>query len=461
MINKNIFLSYGIRGNAKNDLDAEISYQIGYIFARKSISETNKIICVGCDARASSKSIVTRVIHGLLDGGADVRYCGLVPTPLLYFADRKLEAAGSIMVTGSNRPQEENGFKFLKKSHPFFGNDIQQLYVSILKTNWNDIKYEENKYSIPPVIEFQREYILEILQGIKINSNLKIAIDVAHGVTGIVTAELVKALPCSTIIINDKIDASISNNDQDPGSEKNLAELKASVVSNKCDLGIALSGDGDCIVVVTDQGQTVYGDQLLCIYAKEILANDPGAKIVADVKASQVFFDFILKAGGVPVMSKSGHCYVRQKMHEVNAMLGGEMGGHIFFADHYYGYDDGIYASLRLINFLSIHNTKSLDYHVNLLDKVYNTPEIRINVDNLTKDSVIEQIKISAVEQGKDFYDIDGLRIKTKHGWYFLMASQTQPFIIVRCESTSEKGLDLVKKELQAELVRYNITLKI
>lgn len=459
MINPAIFRAYDIRGS-NNDLSPELAYKIGFCFARIVLlaqheAESN-LICVGRDGRLSSEELCNALLQGIKAAGAKVKYIGLVATPTLYFADKTFYASGSVMVTGSHNPKEDNGFKMVRNNAPFFGLMIQELRKKIEEFNEPNIGIKVN--DAQEDIDLKEQYIDRILLNRKFSENLKIVFDPANGAAGELVSILCRKLPCQTFTINEKIDGNFPAHDPDPTIPENLSQLKNYVLENNCDVGIGFDGDADRIGIITKKGVFVPGDQLLCLYAKDVISKSPGAKIIADIKASRVIFDYVKEIGGIPLMWKTGHSFIKAKIKESGAKLAGEMSGHIFFADEYYGYDDGLYAAVRLIDIMS-NSLESIDDMIEKLPKVYNTAEIKLAVNDAIKFKIIESIKELIKDRNIDFVDIDGLRVTTKHGWWLLRASNTGPAIIARCESSTEKGLEIIKNELREILSRYNINL--
>lgn len=454
MINPAIFRAYDIRGNSNYDLSPDIAYKIGFCFAKSVISPQNNLICVGRDGRISSPDLCNALLQGIQAAGGDIKFIGVVATPTLYFADKMFAPAGSIMVTGSHNPKDDNGFKMVKASAPFFGPMIQGLKNQIAQFNWPKIEIKTD-YSAE-ITDVKGKYIERILQGRKINKDLKIAFDPANGSGGELTSILCSKLPCKSFMINEKIDGNFPAHDPDPTIAKNLEQLRDYVLANNCDVGIGFDGDADRIGVVTNKGNIVFGDQLLCLYAKAIVSKHPGAKIIADVKASSVFFDYVKEIGGTPIMWKTGHSFIKAKMKETGAKLAGEMSGHVFFADEYYGYDDAIYSAVRLIDIISNSN-ETIDDMISALPKVFNTPEMKLAVNDEKKFGVVEEIKQLAKAQNWDFIDVDGVRVNTKYGWWLLRASNTGPNIIARCESPTQEGLEVLVYDLKVLLEKYGI----
>lgn len=455
MINSQIFRAYDIRGKYKTDLTAEIAYKIGFSLTKMSITNDNNLICVGMDGRVSSPELCAALTGGIKSAGGKVIFIGLVPTPALYYADKKFLPAASIMVTGSHNPKEDNGFKMIKNGKPFFGEMIQELSKEINQIEWKDIT---GSFTPEMVQDISDEYIARITEGVGSKKQLKIAFDPANGAACLYLHKLCHILPVKSIIINDTIDGTFPAHDPDPTVPKNLEQLKYAVLHNSCDIGIGFDGDADRIGVVTKQGNVIFGDQLLCLYAEEILANNPGASIIADVKASATLFDHVAKLGGKPIMWKTGHSFIKQKMQETNALLAGEMSGHIFFADKYYGYDDALYSAVRLISIIA-NSDQDIDQMIEKLPKAHSTPEMRINVPEKDKFRIIEEIKCQAQKDGLKFIDVDGLRVIDNNGWWLLRASNTQAAIIARCEANSLSNLNVLLENLEQILVKYGIVI--
>ncbi|MEY4463255.1 MAG: hypothetical protein RLZZ81_226 [Pseudomonadota bacterium] len=477
-INKEIFRAYDIRGNSLTDLTKEVAYKIGFCFAGMTITKDNDKICVGLDGRLSSPTLCRALELGLTDAGAEIINLGVVPTPVLYFADKHFMPAGSIMVTGSHNPRDDNGFKILQNGKSFFGPQIQDLLTRILisknvipwldhgiqkkiKQDWiprssrgmtiiprgNDIEYGRN---------IEHKYLKRILEEININPKLKVAWDCGNGATGNIIQELTKYLPNKNIIINGEIDGNFPSHHPDPTNPANLQDLIKLVKEQNCDLGIAFDGDGDRLGIVSSSGKILFGDQILCIFAEDILKENPNATIIVDVKASQLIVDKIKSFGGNPIIWRTGHPFIKSKMLETKALLAGEMSGHIFFADKYFGFDDAIYAALRFLDLLS-RSSKTLEDIIEDLPKSYSTPEIKIFVSSELKLKIIEKIKQKLLDDKIEFNDIDGVRVNTKHGWWLLRSSNTESIIVARAESASNEGLEEIITTINEHLKKYGL----
>ncbi|AFB31724.1 MULTISPECIES: phosphomannomutase/phosphoglucomutase [spotted fever group] len=456
-INKEIFRAYDIRGNSLKDLTEEVAYKIGFGFAEMTITKDNDKICVGLDGRLSSPTLCKALELGLTNVGAEIINIGVVPTPVLYFADKHFTPAGSIMVTGSHNPRDDNGFKILQNGKPFFGDQIQELLTKILDNYSNTTP--ASPYVIPAkagIHNIQSKYLKRILDGININPKLKVAWDCGNGATGDIVEELKKHLSNKNIIIHSKIDGNFPSHHPDPTNPANLQELIKVVKEQNCDLGIAFDGDGDRIGIISSSGKILFGEQILCIFAEDILKENPNATIIVDVKVSQFIVTKIKSYGGHPIIWRTGHPFIKSKMLETKALLAGEMSGHIFFADKYFGFDDAIYAALRFLDLLS-RSSKTLDAIIEDVPKSYSTPEIKIFVPSELKLQIIKEIKEKSLEEKIEFNDIDGVRVNTVHGWWLLRSSNTESIIVARAESDSKNGLEEIITIINKYLEKYGL----
>ncbi len=444
-----ILRAYDIRGIYQETLHNLDAFFIGKSFATILHQNNYKNIVVACDGRASSPALKQELINGLVSCGINVFDVGLGPTPLLYFGVYHQQADAGIMITGSHNPKDHNGFKMMLKNKPFFGEQILQL-AEIVKNN-NFIVGSGSVHKI----NIMQAYISRLLLDLNITKPLKIAFDAGNGATGEVLEQLSKQLQeqfsCETILLYTKIDANFPNHHPDPAVPENLADLVDCVLKNNCDVGIAFDGDGDRIGAVDNEGHIIYGDQLMVFYAQDVLANNPSATIIADVKASDKLFSAIKNAGGNALMCKTGNTFIKQKMQETKAMLAGEMSGHIFFADKYYGFDDALYASIRLLNIISNSNI-SLAEKLKQLPISYATSEIKIETNEEDKFAIVQFLQNKLNVNQQNFNNIDGIRVSNKHGWWLLRASNTQALVVARCEGDSPASLQFLKNELKQYL---------
>ncbi len=449
MINSAIFRAYDIRGNSPIDLNYENAYKIGFCFAKMVLQEENNKICVGRDGRLSSPELYRGIVGGITHAGAEVISVGLVPTPLLYFADQKFKPAASIMITGSHNPKDDNGFKMIANGKSFFDQQIQELMRAV-----QIVDVSITCHILPSEIDLNHEYVQKIIKGLTINPKLKVAWDPANGAGSKITKILKEILPNKNFSINSEIDGNFPNHHPDPSVPKNLEQLISLAKKQNCDFGIAFDGDADRVGIVSGSGKIVTSDQLLCFFAKDILANNPGATIIADVKTSNILFNEVENYGGVPLMWKTGHSWIKNKMVETKAILAGEMSGHIFFRDN--GYDDGIYAALRFIDLMS-RSSDNLDKMISSLPILFNTAELKIKAKDEEKFIIIEQIKQQLKEQKIDFTNIDGVRVSNENGWWLLRASNTGAYLIARAESKSENGLNILLNNLTKLIESYDL----
>jgi phosphomannomutase len=452
-----ILREYDIRGIVGTTLFAADAHALGRLFAQTLAAAGGRRAAVGYDGRLTSPELEAALVDGLAEGRIDVVRIGRGPTPMLYYAAATQVADGAvdggIMVTGSHNPPDHNGFKIVLGGKPFYGEAIQQLGEMALALG-------------PPAGPRGRveqhsvfdDYVARLAQDYDGERGLKVAWDCGNGATGDVVARLVERLPGHHILLNETIDGTFPAHHPDPTVPENLVELQQAVAAGGCDLGIAFDGDGDRIGVVDAKGRILWGDQLLIILARDVLRRQPGAPIIADVKASQMLFDEIARAGGRPVMSPTGHSLIKARMAEEGAPLAGEMSGHIFFAERYYGFDDAVYVAVRLLEVLA-RSKESLADMLDKLPAVFNTPELRLDCEEARKFAVVEEVKARLRRRGAEMVDIDGVRVRTSDGWWLLRASNTQAVIVARAESTSEAGLARLKAQLAAELAPSGLAL--
>ena len=447
-----ILREYDIRGVIGETLSASDALHIGKSFATFIIRHSgNKTICVGRDGRLSSPELEAALVEGLISAGADVIRVGLVPTPALYFAAYTMKSAGGVMVTGSHNPPNHNGFKFTSGKKPFYGSDIKTLGTLSASGDFLSGNGTVRDHYVTD------DYIQELRKAYSTTRGLKIAWDAGNGATGDVMTRIAAQLPGEHILLNAEIDGTFPNHHPDPTVPENLEQLIEVVKSQKCDLGVAFDGDGDRLGIVDQKGRIVWGDQLLLLAARDILKERPGSSIIADVKASQVLFDGVKEAGGNPIMWKTGHSLIKAKMAETGAILAGEMSGHMFFADRYFGYDDGLYAAVRMID-LAARSKVPFTEIIDTLPKTSATPEIRIECDEVRKFAIIEEVKARLTAASANVNLVDGVRVLTPHGWWLLRASNTQAALVARCEALNEDSLTHLKHDLTEQLKKSHIT---
>lgn len=448
--NTKILREYDIRGTVGKTLSAKDALLLGQRFGQMMQKQGMTTISVGRDGRLSSPLLAASLIEGLTQTGIHVHDIGIGPTPLLYFSVKHLKTDAGIMVTGSHNPPQDNGFKMTLADRPFFGVDIQNLAINE--------PYESYPIGICETVSIDTAYIDRLLRDYKPGRRLKVAWDPGNGAAGHIIQALIEGgkLAIDSVAMNTTVDGTFPAHHPDPTVPENLEQLRQAVRHHHCDLGIAFDGDGDRIGVIDGQGRILWGDQLMILWSRDVLARHPGATIIADVKASQVLFDDIQKHKGRPVMARTGHSLIKTKIAETKALLAGEMSGHIFFADEYYGYDDALYAALRLLTILH-QSDQTLAEIFDTLPKCMNTPEIRINCNDDKKFHIIASIQMQLSHDGIPFNNVDGVRVQTKEGWWLLRASNTQAILVARAESQTQKGLDHLLQQLQSYLDPFGL----
>jgi len=447
-----ILREYDIRGIVGETLGPEDASALGRAFGTMLARAGGKRAALGRDGRLSSPELAAALGDGLASCGLDVIRVGRGPTPMLYFASRHLECDGAVMVTGSHNPPDHNGFKMVLKGKAIYGEDIRRLGEI---AGSGDFASGRGRIAERAVLE---EYVARLLADAALARPLKVAWDAGNGAAGEAMVLLSRRLPGEHILLNERIDGTFPSHHPDPTVPENLEELRAAVLRHGCDLGIAFDGDGDRIGVLDGRGRILWGDQFLVFLAREVLAARPGATVIADVKASKVLFDEIARMGGRPLMWRTGHSLIKAKMAETGAPLAGEMSGHIFFADRYYGYDDALYAAVRLLNVAS-REPAGLAALADQLPHVVNTPELRIPCGDERKFAVIAEVKARLERQGADVTAVDGVRVSEGDGWWLLRASNTQAVLVARCEAASEAGLGRLKRALGEALAESGVAL--
>ncbi len=446
-----ILREYDIRGVVGETLNEADARAIGQSFAAVLSENGGKSIAVGRDGRLSSPALEAALVEGLAGAGIDVVRVGVGPTPMLYFAVNTLSVDGGIMVTGSHNPPTHNGFKLMLGKKPFFAQDIQRLGEIAVAGNFPT---GAGRVTERAVLD---SYVARLLQDYDGVNPLFVAWDAGNGAAGEALTRLTSKLPGRHILLNETIDGRFPVHHPDPTEVKNLVQLQETVRREGCDLGIAFDGDADRIGVVDGKGRILWGDQLMVLMARDIVRARPGATIIADVKASQVLFDEIARMGGTPLMWRTGHSLIKSKMAEIGAPLAGEMSGHIFYADRYYGYDDALYAAVRILGIVA-RGQESLAQFRDSLPVVVNTPELRFPCPEQRKFAVIDEVRERLESAGAELSTIDGVRVKTAEGWWLLRASNTQEVLVARAEARDEAGLKKLKAMLTDQLRASGIT---
>jgi phosphomannomutase len=443
---------YDIRGIVGRTLFPDDAYAVGRGFGTMLRQAGGSKVATGYDGRLSSPELEAALVEGLRDCGLAVWRVGRGPTPMLYFAVRSLGADGGVMVTGSHNPPDYNGFKMMLGKGAFYGAEIKK--IADIAAAGTYAAGPSGPVEDRPVLD---AYVERLVQDYRGGRPLTAVWDAGNGAAGEVMARLTARLPGRHVLLFEDIDGRFPNHHPDPTVPENLVHLQARLAEVKADLGIAFDGDGDRIGVIDNQGRVLWGDQLLVLFARDVLADRPGATVIADVKASQVLFDEIARAGGKPLMWRTGHSLIKAKMAETGAPLAGEMSGHIFFGDRYYGFDDALYAAVRMLSIAS-RASQTVAEMRDGLPKVVNTPELRFPCSEERKFAVVEEVAERLRKAGAEMTDIDGVRVRTGDGWWLLRASNTQDVLVARCESTDQAGLDRLKAALAAQLTACGLT---
>ncbi|KPX28459.1 MULTISPECIES: phosphomannomutase/phosphoglucomutase [Pseudomonas syringae group] len=440
-----IFRAYDIRGVVGDTLSAETAYWIGRAIGSESLAQNEPNVSVGRDGRLSGPELVQQLIQGLHDSGCHVSDVGLVPTPALYYAANVLAGKTGVMLTGSHNPKDYNGFKIVIAGDTLANEQIQALHERI-KTN----NLTSQKGSITKVDILER-YFKQIKDDIVLARKLKVVVDCGNGAAGVIAPQLIEALGCEVISLFAEVDGNFPNHHPDPGKLENLQDLIAKVKETGADLGLAFDGDGDRVGVVTNAGNVVYPDRLLMLFALDVLKRNPGADIIFDVKCTRRLTPLISEHGGRPVMWKTGHSLIKKEMKKSGALLAGEMSGHIFFKERWFGFDDGIYSAARLLEILSQESANAEDLFETFPNDI-STPEINIKVTDHTKFSIIEALEKDAQWGEAKLTTIDGVRVDYPKGWGLVRASNTTPVLVLRFEAETEAELQRIKDVFHAEL---------
>ena len=449
-INASIFREYDIRGIAEKDLSADFARLLGKTYAEwayQRTAEGKKLkFCVSMDCRLTSDAYASGLIQGLNEGGVDVVRIGTCPTPLTYFSIFHFNTDGGVMITGSHNPANYNGFKICFGKDTLHGEQIQELKQVMLKGQFTS--RPKGTVTDAKIID---DYVNYVANQIKPKRKLKVVLDAGNGTASTVAPSLFEKMGADIIPLYCELDGRFPNHHPDPTVPDNLKALIAAVKENKADFGIGYDGDSDRIGAVDENGKVIYGDELMVIFSRNVLAQNPGATIISEVKSSNRLYQDIEKQGGKPLMWKTGHSLIKSKMKETKALLAGEMSGHIFFADRWFGFDDAIYSSARLYEIVANHGAP-LSTLIQDLKPVLNTPEIRIECVEEKKFALIEEAKVLLAGSAGKVTTIDGIRVDYDDRWGLIRASNTQPVIVMRFEAQSEKLLNEIKTQFEAVL---------
>jgi len=446
-INPNIFREYDLRGIVDKDLTPGVVRTLGQAMGTYFRGQGRRRTAVGRDCRLSSPAYAQALSAGLRAAGCDVVDLGTIPTPLLYFAIFYKDFEAGVMITGSHNPPEYNGFKIMSGHDTLYGETIQEIYRLI-----RDDKLLADREGTTAAYDLVPEYRDYVVAGIKPAQKLKVVIDAGNGTGGVVAVPIFKRLGADVVELFCEMDGRFPNHHPDPTLPEAMETLIRTVRSEKADLGIAYDGDADRIGVVDDEGHLIWGDQLLIFFARDILKSNPGRAIISEVKATKVLYDEIARLGGKPVMYRTGHSLIKKKIKEENALLAGEMSGHIFFADRWFGFDDAIYSSARLYELLSATDVK-LSAMLAGLPKTFSTPEIRIYASEEVKFKIVDEVRAELAKK-YPVIDIDGVRALMPKGWGLVRASNTQAALVLRFEAETEADLAAIQNEVKGAVER-------
>ena len=443
-LDHSIFRAYDVRGIVGTALTDATVYHLGRAFAAEVLSQQVVTVYLGADGRLSSPSLKQIFSQGLLDGGCDVVDIGYVPTPTLYFAAHQNAMCTGVMITGSHNPADYNGFKMMIGGHTLSGDDIQKLKVRIINQDYTTSTGQLSSFDV------REAYTQRILDDVKLTKPLNVVIDCGNGIPGDIAPTIIEKLGCNIVTLYCDVDGSFPNHHPDPSKPQNLADIINEVKNTGADLGLAFDGDGDRVGVVTNTGKVIYPDRVMMLFAEDILSRNPGAEIIYDVKCSRLLADVISKADGKATMWRTGHSLMKQKMKESGALLGGEMSGHIFFKERWYGFDDAIYSAARLLEILS-NTDKSADVLFAQYPEDISTPELHIAVTDETKFEIVAALEEKTFSGGNTSY-IDGIRVDYPDGWGLVRASNTTPVLVLRFEAASKSALERIRNEFEKKL---------
>nr|WP_129210378.1 phosphomannomutase/phosphoglucomutase [Candidatus Pseudomonas adelgestsugas] len=442
-----IFRAYDIRGVVPKTLTAETSYWIGRAIGSESIAQGEPNISVGRDGRLSGPELVAQLIHGLTDSGCHISDIGLVPTPALYYAANVLAGKSGVMLTGSHNPSDYNGFKIVIAGDTLANEQIQALHDRLKN---NDLTKGNGSVTKVDILQC---YSDQITGDIKLARRLKVVVDCGNGVAGVIAPQLLEALNCEVIPLFCDVDGNFPNHHPDPGKPENLVDLIAKVKETSSDIGLAFDGDGDRVGVVTNTGENVFADRLLMLFARDVMARNANTEIIFDVKCTRRLTPLIKKYGGRPLMWKTGHSLIKKKMKETGALLAGEMSGHVFFKERWFGFDDGIYSAARLLEILSKEKYTAQKLFQAFPNDI-STPEINISVTEESKFSIINALHNAQWGEGAHLTNIDGVRIDYAKGWGLIRASNTTPVLVLRFEADTKAELQRIKDVFFSQLRR-------
>jgi len=448
-IDASIFRAYDIRGVVADALTPEACEQIGRAFGSEALARGQKTVNLARDGRLSGPDLIAALSKGIQSTGCDVINIGMVPTPVLYFSTYHLDTGTGIMVTGSHNPPEYNGLKMMIGGDTLFGDGIQELYQRLVN---DDLASGEGGYSEKDIMD---AYLDRILGDVKLSRKMRIASDCGNGVAGVCATQLFTRLGCEVEELFTEVDGNFPNHHPDPAKVENLEDIRAVVKKEKLELGLAFDGDGDRVGVIDDKGQIIWPDRQMILYSRDILDRNPGARIIYDVKCSTLLPKAISEAGGEPEMWKTGHSFVKARIKETGAALGGEMSGHIFFKERWYGFDDALYSAARLLEILSRDERPVSEIFGEIPDSV-NTPELGIKFEEGEHHKFMQAFIENAKFDGAKLTTIDGIRADFDKGWGLVRASNTTPSLVIRFEADSQSDLEQIQENFRTAMLNVN-----
>ncbi len=451
-ITRDIFRAYDIRGIVETALTPDATRQIGQAFATEALAQGRNTVVIGRDGRLSSPELAKQLALGLQAGGCDVIDVGMVPTPVLYYATHKLETGTGIMVTGSHNPPQYNGLKMLIAGNTLYGEGIQALYQMIAenRVNSGNGRYRE--------VDVLNDYYDTIVGDIKLQRPLNIGVDCGNGVAGVIATKLFTSLGCQVTELFCDVDGTFPNHHPDPSKPENLVDLRNAIKEHSLDLGLAFDGDGDRVGILDDQGEILWADRQMMLYAADVLKRKPGAQIIYDIKSTTNLQTVIEALGGKPLMWKTGHSFIKAKMKETGAELAGEMSGHIFFKERWFGFDDGLYSAARMLEIIS-QQTESTSAMFSKLPDSFNTPELQINFEEGEHYKFMEKFIRESSFDGAEKVTIDGIRVNYKNGWGLVRPSNTTPCLVLRFEANDKDTLDDIQQIFKTQLLAIDNSL--
>jgi len=447
-LSKSIFKAYDIRGIIDKTLDAGIARKIGHAFGLAAVARGEKSVVIGRDGRLSGPALAAALAEGLQSAGVDVIDLGVVATPMVYFGTNVLESKSGIMVTGSHNPPDYNGFKMVLAGEAIYGDAITGLYQSILDN--------EGKFAAQPgsyrTHDIRAAYLERIIGDVKVSRPIKIAVDCGNGVAGAFAGDLYRGMGCEVIELFCEVDGNFPNHHPDPAHPENLQDLIRCLGETDAEIGLAFDGDGDRLGIVTKDGQIIYPDRQMMLFAADVLSRNPGEQILYDVKCTRHLAPYIEKAGGKPLMYKTGHSLVKAKLKETGAPLGGEMSGHIFFKDRWYGFDDGLYAGARMLEILTKEQAPSA--LLNALPQSDSTPELHLHLAEGENFTLMDKLRSDATFPGNErIITIDGLRVEYADGFGLARSSNTTPVIVMRFEAETPAALERIQGQFRSVIL--------